>query len=97
MTRCVRPLGYSFRVPRHEYIHSVRSLTRIAQEAGLGLDGVEYDSTAHQFVLSEGYRLGLNLHHSHQFPAHQMQEWERLTREVNETGRGDQAIFYFRA
>ena len=85
-------------VPRHECIHSVDSLTRVAGEAGLSFDGVEYDSTVHQFSLSEGHRLGLSLHHTDDyFSDRQMDEWESLTRQVNAAGNGDQAIFYFRA
>ncbi len=84
-------------MPRHEYIHSVNSLVRLAREAGLKFEGVEYDSTAHQFAGSEGYRRGLKLRATDSyFPRDQMREWERQARQINAAGRGDQAIFYFR-
>lgn len=84
-------------VPRHEYIHSVDSLVRLAREAGLTFGGVEYDSTVHQFAGSEGYRHGAKLRATDRhFPRGQLREWERQAREINAAGRGDQAIFYFR-
>lgn len=84
-------------VPRHEYIHSVDSLVRLAAQAGLAFDGVEYDSTVHQFAGSEGYRHGLKLRATHTyFPREQMRKWEQQVSQINAAGRGDQAIFYFR-
>ena len=88
---------FQLEMPRHEYIHSVKSLVRLAAEAGLSFEGVEYDSTAHQFAGSEGYRRGVKLRATDRyFPRKQMREWQRQAREVNAAGRGDQAIFYFR-
>lgn len=84
-------------MPRHEYIHSVNSLVRLAAESGLKFEGVEYDSTVHQFAGSEGYRRGLKLRATNSFfPRDQMRVWERQVKEINAAGRGDQAIFYFR-
>lgn len=114
MARCARSFGCSHRevlawdiyhehwfqldVPRHDYIHSVASLTRVATEAGFMLEGVEFDSSAHQFAVSEGFKLGLTVQAAiDHFPAQRMREWARLTREVHSAGRGNQAIFYFRA
>lgn len=85
-------------VPRHEYIYSVASLTRLAEETGLKFEDVAYDSTGHQFAGSEGYRMGLRLEASGTYfsPA-KYREWAKMTSELNASGRGDQAIFYFRA
>jgi len=83
-------------VPRHEYIHSVDSLTRLVEETGLRFDGVEYDSTAQQFAGSEGYRLGLRLTATDRyFPRARMRDWARQAVEINRANRGDQGIFYF--
>lgn len=85
-------------VPRHEYIHSVASLTRIARDAGLSLDGIEYDSTVHQFTGSESYRRGLTLRATDgYFPPAQLRRWASRVAEINARERGDQAVFYFRA
>lgn len=84
-------------MPRHEYIHSVGSLTTLAAEAGLVLDGVEYDSTAHQYAGSEGYKRGFKLQSTeHYFSKATMKQWAQHAMENNASGRGDQAIFYFR-
>lgn len=84
-------------MPRHEYIHSVGSLTALAAEAGLVFAGVEYDSTAHQYAGSEGYKRGLKLQSTERyFSKATMRQWAQAAAKNNSTGRGDQAIFFFR-
>ena len=83
--------------PRHENIFSVRLLEKLATEAGLQLEGVQHDSTAHQFAGAEGYRRGFRLNATDRyFAPSQMRGWARTAADLNAAGRGDQAILYFR-
>ncbi|HXF61201.1 MAG TPA: class I SAM-dependent methyltransferase, partial [Caldilineaceae bacterium] len=47
--------------PRHFFLHSVQSLTLVAEQAGLRLQRCLYDSTSFQFVGSELYRRNIPL------------------------------------
>lgn len=87
--------------PRHLYLHSEASLTRIANRAGLTLSRVVYDSTGFQFSGSEVYLRGVppcksNATPSPIFTKKQLKQFELEARLLNKANRGDQAIFYFR-
>jgi SAM-dependent methyltransferase len=84
--------------PRHCFLHSVKSLERLAELAGLRLDAVVFDSTAFQFEGSELYRrdrplteLGAAGHGWRQRRA-----YTRRAHRLNAEQRGDQASFYLR-
>jgi hypothetical protein len=59
---------------------------------------VVFDSTSFQFVGSELYSRGLPLTESVRarslFTSEQIRNWKRKARELNLSGRGDQAAFY---
>lgn len=83
--------------PRHLYLHSVDSLRRVADDAGLSLLAVEYDSTELQFVGSELYRRDIPLcEAAGEFSRREIVEFRKRADELNRTGRGDSAAFYLR-
>lgn len=93
--------------PRHFYLHSVESLRRLAAGAGMRLSSITYDSTPFQFWGSEQYRRGIPLRDPRSlaeckvadsiFTREDMAEFRRRAAELNATGRGDQAVFFFEA
>ncbi len=92
--------------PRHLYLHTPRSLERIARDAGLEIFDTVYDSTAFQFWGSEQYRRGIPLFDPRSYrtdpaasvfsPA-EIDAFAREADRLNAEGRGDQAAFYLRA
>jgi SAM-dependent methyltransferase len=91
--------------PRHLYLHTERSLGRLAAQAGFTIQHVSYDSTGFQFWGSEQYRLDVPLNdrrspaqdpHSTMFSAAQMQRWEEQARALNAARTGDHATFFLR-
>lgn len=89
--------------PRHLFLHTPKSLERIAQQAGLSIVDTVFDSTAFQFWGSEQYRrdIPLRAENSYRngapvFSAAEIQEFERKADTLNTQGLGDQAAFYLR-
>ena len=91
--------------PRHVTIHTRRSLTTLAERAGLSISHVLYDSTAAQFWASEQYAHDIPLSdpRSHavdparsRFSAGEVAEFERRARELNARQDGDQVCIYLR-
>jgi SAM-dependent methyltransferase len=87
--------------PRHLVLHSRRSLDIVANNAGLDIARVSYDSRGFQFWGSELYRRGIPLNdprspavarRSSLFTRQQMAEFERRAQLANTTGRGDQMV-----
>jgi SAM-dependent methyltransferase len=92
--------------PRHIFIHSAASLSRLLEPAGLRLDRVVHDSGFLQFVGSEQNRRGIPLVSERSFATHpeasiftssQIGSFIRQAKWLNAQGRGDQAAFYLRA
>jgi SAM-dependent methyltransferase len=91
--------------PRHFFLHSRKSMWRLAEAAGLSVDRVVDDSTEFQFLGSELYvrdiplrsegTLGLDAKGSI-FSLEEVQAFRRLAAELNVKGRGDQAAFYLK-
>jgi SAM-dependent methyltransferase len=80
--------------PRHLLIPSPEGMRRMAQEAGLRLEEVRYDSDHLQFSGSELYRRGLPLMGNlEQVPRRKIRRWRRAAVRLNAEGRGDQAAF----
>ncbi|MBA3672023.1 MAG: class I SAM-dependent methyltransferase, partial [Gemmatimonadaceae bacterium] len=84
--------------PRHLFLHSVNSLRQLAESVGLQLDRVVHDSTAFAMEGSELYRRDRPLTGlpSAGFSPEQRRAFGRQARELNASGRGDQAAFYLR-
>jgi SAM-dependent methyltransferase len=89
--------------PRHYYLHSVKSMGILAERAGLKIRKVVHDSTAFQFWGSEQYLKGISLRDKRSyaetrdesiFSRKEIAGFANRARELNEQGRGDQALFY---
>lgn len=89
--------------PRHLFLHTPKSLSHLADHAGLHVAKVIYDSKASQFWGSEQYRRGI-WHRSHRshgenpeasvFSPQQIRHWERQSRRLNAMQEGDAAAFF---
>jgi hypothetical protein len=83
--------------PRHIFIPSIDTMTRLCKPVGFEIWGIIYDSTPKQFYISEQYRQGIPmLKQKDRIDPKKMAEYERRTAIANKTGRGDQAIFILR-
>jgi SAM-dependent methyltransferase len=85
--------------PRHLYLHSHRSLTLAAAQAGLAVAALECDSTAFQFWASEQYRHDIPLYAGNSYevdPAESLftdadiGRFEAEAQRLNAARRGDQ-------
>jgi len=91
--------------PRHLYLHSVESLTRLATKVGFRLQKLLYDSTDFQFWGSEQYVRDIPLRSERSylenpersiFSPEETRTFRRRADDLNRQGRGDQAAFYLR-
>ncbi len=88
--------------PRHFFLHSVDSIRILADQSGLLLDHIRYDSDSLQFWASEQYGQDLPLRTGDPKPAlrtfsrKDMRRFARQAEQLNRQGRGDQAAFYLR-
>ena len=86
--------------PRHYYLHSLTSLARLADQCGLQLNSVSYDSSGFQFWGSELYRRDIPLLDPRSparpgpsvFSPEQLAGYEADARRLNATQRGDQIV-----
>jgi len=91
--------------PRHLYLHSVKSMKTLAVQAELELYKVEYNSTAFQFWGSEQYLKDIPLRDKRSysngiknsiFSKEEISAFTKQAKKLNETQKGDQAIFYLK-
>lgn len=87
--------------PRHLFLHSPKSIAYLADQAGLTLKKIVYDSTFFQFTGSEAIAKGIPLlqmkkKESDSFFVRKFKKmkYNRLAKKLNREGRGDQAAFY---
>lgn len=86
---------YQLDAPRHFFLHSIKSIQFLAEEAGLALQNIVFDSTADQFQGSELYKRDIPFTaQANNFPKSQVREWKSLAKKLNKEKRGDQAAFY---
>ena len=85
--------------PRHFFIHTPESLSLLANDAGLRIDDIEYDSNSFQFWGSEQYRMDIALSADNSwsvsprrspFDAAKIEAFEEQARQLNRERRGDQ-------
>ncbi len=88
--------------PRHFFLHSVESIRYLADQTGLQLDKVIYDSSAFQLWGSEQYAQHISLLSERSyavnpgksiFTRQQIRDFKREAKKLNAAGQGDQAIF----
>ncbi len=91
--------------PRHLYLHSLASLTRLAEQCGFVVEQVIYDSNALQFWGSQQYQQDIPLRDPRSWaenPANslftqtQIAQFEQQAHTLNQVQQGDQAAFYLR-
>jgi 2-polyprenyl-3-methyl-5-hydroxy-6-metoxy-1,4-benzoquinol methylase len=80
--------------PRHFFLHTIKSMTLLANECALKLSNVEYESTAFQFTGSEKYLRGIGFKEKENFTKKQMRVWKREANRLNHINDGDTACFY---
>ena len=85
--------------PRHFYLHSVKSILLLAQQSGLKISNIVYDSNSFQFFGSNLYEKGelgvkrRNLKNVIMYAVESVLKYSRLSRKLNNEHCGDQAIF----
>lgn len=91
--------------PRHFFLHTAKSMSLLAEQAGFYIERIEYDSTNFQFVGSELYSkgrclfnqsTGVNMEVSSFFSAAELQKYSVEAELLNAKGDGDQAAFYLK-
>jgi len=89
--------------PRHFFLHTLKSIRLLAEEAGLSIEKTVFDSTEFQFWGSEQYRKGIPLRADNSymvdpemsiFTAKQIRQFKRMAKILNKNNQGDQAQFY---
>ena len=91
--------------PRHLYLHSLRSIERVAHDAGLTLYHRYWDSESFEFWGSEQYMRDIPLRSPNSFwmnpdnsdiSFREMAAYKELANAVNREGRGGRGVFFFR-
>lgn len=89
--------------PRHLFLHSVKSMTILAETAGFQIEDIVYDSTSFQFTASELYKRNVPLNDQNTrsenpdelyFSTEDIEKYEQKAKELNDKQDGDQAQFY---
>ena len=89
--------------PRHLILHSVKSMQLLADRHGFETKQIIYDSTAFQFWGSEQYKQDISLHDERSyavnkqrsvFSADEINNWKKMSAELNKKAEGDQASFF---
>jgi 2-polyprenyl-3-methyl-5-hydroxy-6-metoxy-1,4-benzoquinol methylase len=95
---------FQLEAPRHLFIHSVKSLTVLAEEAGFELQDVQFDSSDFMFWTSIQDQHGIALRSPNSYdvdPAKSMfspdeiNEFRTKAQSLNRDNDGDAAAFYF--
>jgi SAM-dependent methyltransferase len=100
------PLWVQHDAPRHLFLHTEKSMQRLAMEAGMAIERVIYDSDEAQFWGSELYRRDIGLlsvptnvygNPFRRLLSPEFRRYRAAARRLNRRGEGDQAAFYLRA
>ncbi len=87
---------YQIDAPRHFYLHSLESMRHLAEQSGMAVRSVVYDSTVDQFRTSEWYRTGCRSERDTMFTRSRLRTWKREAARLNRESKGDQAAFFLR-
>lgn len=91
--------------PRHFFLHSIKSMTILAEQAGFYIEHIMFDSTSLQFIGSELYLKDMCLFDvnaggikapSSFFSPAELSKFAVKTKLLNNKNDGDQAVFYLR-
>ncbi len=84
--------------PRHIFVHSVSSISKLSSEAGFAIQKIVYDSNGVQFTGSECYSRNISLSEtSNVFSNEDMIAFTKEAVRLNSIQDGDQACFYLKA
>lgn len=91
--------------PRHLFLHSLKSMEKLAADSGMFIEQIAYDSFGFQFWGSEQYRQDIPLNDERSyavnpkkslFNAAQIKDFEHRSQELNANQQGDQVVFYLK-
>ena len=83
--------------PRHFFIHSVKSMEILCEEAGFQIESMVYDSSSLQFTGSEMYLQGIPLSSKTKvFSKREIKKYARDAIRLNQEKDGDAACFYLK-
>lgn len=91
--------------PRHFYLHSVKSMQILAEQAGLKIEEVVYDSWEFQFWGSEQYKNDIPLKSELSYESNpqksiftdeDIKNYKMESKKLNQLKQGDQATFYLK-
>jgi SAM-dependent methyltransferase len=86
-----------FDAPRHFFLHTIKSMTILANQCALNLHSFEYESTAFQFTGSEKYLRGISFSEKDtMFSKKQMEIFRKEAKRLNQINDGDSVCFYLR-
>jgi SAM-dependent methyltransferase len=101
---CIPVVGWAWReygihwsqldAPRHLFIHSVESFSRVAEKAGFRIERVIYDSSDFQFWTSDLYREGKQLQGSDRPGWVKLMKMRRRAKALNQAKDGDSVQIY---
>lgn len=84
--------------PRHLFLHSLKSIKRIANETGFHLERMNHDSSRFEFNGSEKYYKDIPLHAKSEqevFTQVELDGFDKKAQNLNAQVKGDQACFLF--
>ncbi len=89
--------------PRHFYIHSVKSISFLLEQAGFLIEQTFYDAHEFSFWGSEQYQKNISLHNNPEsylvkktFSEEQMAKWKNQIEELNSKGQSDNLAVYLK-
>lgn len=93
--RKYRTHWFALDAPRHLFLHTTHSMQLLAQQSGLKIDGIVYDSSFVQFASSEKYLRDIPYSDDFSmFTKKQMADFSKEAARLNSIGDGDCACFY---
>ncbi len=90
---------YQIDAPVHFFLYTEQSMQLLCERNGLKIEKVVYDSAPGQFEISEYYSATENTYNEIRELIKKnghKKKWKKMTQQVNENGKGDQAVFYIR-
>ncbi len=85
-----------FDAPRHFFLHSKKSMQKLAEMTHLDFFKTDYDSTHFQFSGSEMYVKDIPLSQKESVGFFKKIAYKKRAKRLNKEGQGDQAAFFFR-
>lgn len=89
--------------PRHIIIHTIKSMQALAEQAGLQMHKIVFDSGSYHLWASEQYKNDVALMEANSymvnkqtplFTKEQLEHYKQVAEQTNKDGQGDQAAFY---